>query len=163
MSQSSQETTSFGVFFNNVTGHQTITLLKRDSCEICEVFKNTLCYWTFTVGASDSFRFPGCNIFLKKRFRQICFSVNFSKFFRTSFDRTSLDDCFLSLSVNFEKFFTEKLLISWTSYRISTWRYGEKLFFTGAFQAFFTKTRSGHSKAFIYLKSLKIICKEVTL
>ena len=163
MSQSSQETTSFGVFFNNVTGHQTITLLKRDSCEICEVFKNTLCYWTSTVGASDSFRFPGCNIFFKKRFRQICFSVNFSKFFRTSFDRTPLDDSSLSLSVNFEKCFTKKLLISWTSCRISTWRYSEKLFFTSAFQAFFTRTRSGHSKAFIYLKSLKIICKKVTL
>ena len=149
MSQSSQETTSFGVFFNNVTGHQTITLLKRDSCEICEVFKNTLCYWTSTVGASDSFRFPGCNIFLKKRFRQICFSVNFSKFFRTSFDRTPLDDCSLSLSVNFEKCFTKKLLIS--------------IFLSLFFQAFFTRTRSGHSKAFIYLKSLKIICKKVTL
>ena len=34
--------------------------------------------------------------------------------------------------------------------------------FTGAFQAFDTRTRSSHSKAFIYLKSLIIICEEVS-
>ena len=72
----------------------------------------------------------------KKRFRQRCFSVNFAKFLRTSFDRTPPDDCFSSLSVNFQKFFgtpllystSVKLLISWTSCRISTSRYSEKLF-----------------------------------
>ena len=36
-----------------------------------------------------------------------------------------------------------------------------KNFFTGAFQAFYKRTRSGHSKAFISLKSLKTICQEV--
>ena len=32
---------------------------------------------------------------------------------------------------------------------------------TSAFQAFYKRTRSSYSKAFIYLKSLKIICEEV--
>ena len=36
-----------------------------------------------------------------------------------------------------------------------------KNYFTGAFQAFSTRTRSSHPKAFIYLKFLKIICEEV--
>ena len=36
-------------------------------------------------------------------------------------------------------------------------------YFTGAFQAFYAKARSSHSKAFIYLKSLKIIYEEVNL
>ena len=73
---------------------------------------------------------------LKKRFPQRCFPVNFAKFLRTSFDRAPPDDCFLSLSVNFKKFFgisllqntSEKLLIFCTSCRISTCRYSEKLF-----------------------------------
>ena len=38
-----------------------------------------------------------------------------------------------------------------------------KNYFKSAFQAFYTRTRSNHSKAFIYLKSLKIICEEVNL
>ena len=37
-----------------------------------------------------------------------------------------------------------------------------KNYFTGAFQAF-KRTRSSHSKVFIYLKSLKTICEEVNL
>ena len=38
-----------------------------------------------------------------------------------------------------------------------------KNYFTGAFQAFCTSSRSSHSKEFIYLKSLKTICEEVNL
>ena len=38
--------------------------------------------------------------------------MNFAKFSRTFFDRTPLDDCFLSLSVNFEKFLRAPLLFS---------------------------------------------------
>ena len=34
-----------------------------------------------------------------------------------------------------------------------------KNYFTGAFQAFYTKSRSSHSKAFIYLKSAHDQCK----
>ena len=36
-------------------------------------------------------------------------------------------------------------------------------YFTGVFQAFSTRTRSSYLKAFMYLKSLKIICEEVNL
>ena len=36
-----------------------------------------------------------------------------------------------------------------------------KNYFTGAIEAFYTRTRSSHLKAYIYLKYLKIICEEV--
>ena len=38
-----------------------------------------------------------------------------------------------------------------------------KNYFTGAFQAFYTRSRCSLSKAFIYLKSLETVCKEVNL
>ena len=84
------------------------TLLKRDSCEICEIFKNTLFYWTCPVAVSGRLRFPACN--LKNRFPRRCFSVNFAKILGTTFDRTPLDDFPLSLFVNFKKFFRTSLL-----------------------------------------------------
>ena len=36
-------------------------------------------------------------------------------------------------------------------------------YFIGAIQAFYTRTRSGHSKVFIYLKFLKTVFEEVNL
>ena len=53
--------------------------------------------------AFDSFRFPACN-FIKKETQKGHFYVNFAKFLRISFERTPRNDCFLSLSMNFEKF-----------------------------------------------------------
>ena len=38
-----------------------------------------------------------------------------------------------------------------------------KNYFTGASQVFYARPRSSHAKAFIYLKSVKIICEEVNL
>ena len=40
-------------------------LLKRYSCEICEIFRNTFIYCRSPVAASDNFKFPACN-FIKK-------------------------------------------------------------------------------------------------
>ena len=108
---------------------------------------------------------------LKKRFPQKSFSVNLAKFLRTSFDRALPDECFLSLSVIFKKFFrtfllhntSEKLLISCTSCSISSSRYSEELFHRCYSSIVYNNTRSSHLKAFIYLKSLKIICEEVNL
>ena len=63
------------------------------------------------VADSDSFRFLACN-FIKKEILAKMFFCEFAKFVRTYFDRTPPDDCFLSLSVNFEKFFRTLLLQS---------------------------------------------------
>ena len=38
-----------------------------------------------------------------------------------------------------------------------------KNFFASAFQAFYTRTRSSHSKVFIYVKPMKIILEEVII
>ena len=53
--------------------------------------------------------------------------------------------------------------ILWTSCRNSITRYSNKNYFRGAFQVFYKRSRSSHSKAFIYLKSLKTVCEEVNL
>ena len=119
---------------------RTTTLLKIDSntgfsCGICEIFKNTLSYRTSPVAGSDTFKFPACN-FIKKDNPAKLFFCEFCKIFKNifSFDRKPPDDCFLYLSVNFEKFFrilllyspSGKLLVSCTSCRISTTRYSIK-------------------------------------
>ena len=67
------------------------------------LFKNTFFYRTSPVVASDSFRFPACSL-LKKGLQQRRFYVNFPKFLRPSFNRTSLDDCFWCLHVTLRTF-----------------------------------------------------------
>ena len=90
--------------------------------------------------------------------------MNFAKFLRTSFVRTPPSDCFFSLSANFEKFVGTPLLYNPLFHvKVAQFQLVDtvKNYFTGAFQAFYTKNRSSHLKAFIYLKSLKITSKEV--
>ena len=135
----------------------------------CATFWEHLFYRTSPVADFDSFRFPACN-FIKKRLRQRCFSVNFAKFLRISVDRTPPDDCFLCYL---------RILRSYSDHLFSRAPLGNcllhvqvagfqppdkvKKYFTSAFQAFYTRTRSSNSKAFIYWKSLKMICEEVNL
>ena len=57
-----------------------------------------------------------------------------------------------------EHLFYEKLLISCTSCSISTSRCSGELFHRCFSSTVYKNTRSSHPKAFIYLKSLKIIC-----
>ena len=107
---------------------------------------------------------------LKKRLRQECFSVNFAKFLRTSFLLTKhhrmTASCIylwiLSFSEHFFHTAPPETAISCPGRRISTTRYSKKLFHR-SFQAFYTRTRSNHSKEFIDLKSLKTVCDEVYL
>ena len=75
----------------NFQALRTATLLKRDStptqvfsCEISEIFKNTLFYKTSPVVASDSFRFPACNS-IKKGTPATMFFCKFWKIFKNIF------------------------------------------------------------------------------
>ena len=109
-----------------------------------------------------------CATLLKKRFQQRPFFVNFAKFLRTSFDRTPPDGFFLSLSVNFKKFskhlFYRAPLRNCLLYvQVAEFQQVDtvKNYFIVAFQAVYTRARSSHSKAFLYLTSFKIICEEV--
>ena len=100
------------------------------------------------------------------------FFCEFWKIFKDIFFfvRTPPDDCFLCLlCVKFWVFQDTSLIehfrktaISCTRWRISTIRYSKKLFHR-SFQACCTRTISSHSKAFIYLKSLKTVCEKVNL
>ena len=85
---------------------------------------------------------------LKKRFPQRCFSVNFAKFLRTSFNRTPPDDCFLSLFVNLRSFsehlfYRAPLRNCLFHVQVSEFQPADtvKKYFTGAFQAFYTRVR----------------------
>ena len=78
--------------------------------------------------------------------------MDFAKFLRTSFDRTPLDDCFLCLSENFEKFFRTPLLQR-TAGEIIIFHVQVtdflppgtvKNYFTGAFFKSFLQERQGH-------------------
>ena len=119
------------------------------------LFKNTLFYRTSPVAVPENFSFPACNFIIKETTTKMFF-CEFCKIFKDifSFDRTPQDDCFLCLYVNFEFFRTlllehlRKTAISCTSWRISTTRYSKKLFHR-SFQAFYTRTRSSHSKVYL--------------
>ena len=121
------------------------------------------------MAAPKSFRFPACNFIIKETTAK-CFFVNFAKFLRTSFFWQSASGWLLVVFIcEFRVFqntsFIEdlwKTAISCTIWGISTTRYSKKLFHR-SFQAFNTRTRSSDSKAFIYLKSLKTVCEEVSV
>ena len=128
-------------------------------------FENTLFYRTDPVATPESFRFPACNFIIKETTAKMLL-CEFCKTFKDifSFDRTPKDDCFLCLPVNFEFFRT--LVLQGNS--------GKLLFCVQVeefqprdtvktFQAFYTRTRSSHSKAFTHLKFVKTVCEEVNL
>ena len=116
------------------------------------------------MAASDSFRFPPCNFIKKKDCSK---DVNFAKFLRTSFDRAPPDACFLSLSLNFERSFSEHLFYRAPlrnclfHVQVAAFQPADtvKNYFTGAIS--FIGILYENKKAFIYLKSLEIICEEV--
>ena len=134
-------------------------------------FLKASCFKEYLVAASEGFRFPAC-IFRRRRLWKRCFVVNFAKFIRKffSFDTTPPDDCFLRLSVNFEMFFRTLLLQSTSGKLLFYVRVVEfqltdtvKNYFTGAFQAIYTRSRCSHSKELIYLKIQKTVCEEGNL
>ena len=169
--QISQQSTCVGVFFNKVADPQNSNFIKKrlqhrfflvKFAKFC--FANHLQRLLLTVSG-----FQPATL-LKERLRERCFSVNFPKFLRTSFDRTPLDDCFLCLSVNlrsFSEYLVYRAPLGNCLFHVQAAEFQPpdtvKSYFTSALQAFYTRTRSSQSNAFIYLKSLKIICEEVII
>ena len=107
---------------------------------------------------------------LKKGLQQRRFSVRFAKFLRTSFYRTPPDDCFLCLPVilrSFSDHLFYRAPLGNCLFHVQVAEFQPpdtvKNYFTGAFQAFYTRSRDSQSKVFIYLKSLKTVCEEVNL
>ena len=180
-------------YLMNLQVQGTATLLKRNwmFSEFCELFKNknfaedlwaagsetpvrlfknTFFNRTFPVAASDSFRFPACN-FIKKETPAKMFICEFCKIFKNIFRQKHLRmtaSCvylWILRSFSDHLFYTAPLESYLFNPQVARFQPPDtvKKYFTSAFQAFYTKTRNSYSKAFIYLKSLKIICEEVNL
>ena len=94
------------------------TLSKIDSCEIWEILKNTLFYWTSRVAGFVSFMFPACN-FVKKKIPAKMLFCEFCKILKTSFYKTPPDDWFLSLSVNFSVYLLSSSVYLWSFQKTS--------------------------------------------
>ena len=94
-------------FFENFVNYSRKSIL-----HLWKVGSEHQCAFLRTPFFTEHLQFQGFNpaTLLKKRLRQRCLSENLAKILRTSFDRTSSDDSFLCLSVNFEKFSGTPLL-----------------------------------------------------
>ena len=111
------------------------TLLTRDSCEKCEIFKSTLFYWIPPVAVFDSFRFPACN-FIEKEIPAKMFFCEFCKIFKNIFWQNTSGWLLLVFICEFWDVFQNTSFIEHlgetailcTSCRISTTRYSKKLF-----------------------------------
>ena len=105
---------------------------------------------------------------LKKRLRKICFSVNFAKFLRTPFILTEhlrmTASCVYLWSL---RRFSEHFLYRAPLFYVQVAEFQPpdtvKNYSTGAPRTFYTRSRSSHSKAFICLKFLETVYKEVNL
>ena len=80
------------ILFNRVTDTAKCNFIKElvFFCEIYKIFKNIFfaehLQWLLLTVLGN---------FIRKKFRQRCFSVKLAKFLRTSFDRIPADDYFL--------------------------------------------------------------------
>ena len=134
------------------------------------LFKNTyIIYRTSSVAASDSFRFPAWN-FIKKKTPAKMFICEFCKIFKNIFRqkhlRMTASCVYLRIWRCFSDHLFHKAPLGNCLFHLQVAEvqppHTVKKYFTCAFQAFYTR-RSSYSKAFMYLKSLKIICEEVNL
>ena len=93
----------------------------------------------------------------KKRFWRRCFPVDFAKFLRTLFLQNTSGGSFWGFSEHL--FYRAPLRNYLFHVQVAEFQPADTVinYFSGAFQAFYTRTRRNHSKAFIYLESLRII------
>ena len=104
---------------------------------------------------------------LKKRFPQRSFSVNFAKhlFKHLLTEHLQMTAVYLWIlrSLSEHLFYRATLRNCLFHVQVAEFQQTDtvKNYFTGAFQAFYTRARSSRSKAFISLNALKIICEEV--
>ena len=121
----------------------------------------------------DSFMFPTCN-FIEKETPAKMFIYEFYKIFKNIFRqkhlRMTASSVYLWILRSFSSHLFHRVpLGNWLFHlQVAEFQAAHtvKKHFTSAFQAFHTRRRrrrSCYSKAFTYLKSLKIICEEVNL
>ena len=125
------------------------------SCKIYKIFKNTfltehLQWLLLTVSGFQPVTL------LKKRLRQRCFPVNIRKCLRTSFDRMPASCVYLWILRSFSEYLFYRAPMGNCLLHVQVAEFQPadtiKSYFTGACQAFYKRTRSNLSQAFIYLK-----------
>ena len=123
------------------------------SCKIYEIFKNTFLteHLQRLLLTVSGFQLVAL---LKKRLRQRCFPVNIRKCLRTSFDRMPASCVYLWILRSFFRFYRAPMGNCLFHVQVAEFQPADtvKSYFTGAFQAFYNRTRSSLSQAFIYLK-----------
>ena len=134
-------------FLIKLQASRTATFLDRDSCETCEIFNNTLFYWTSPVAASDSFRFSPCN-FIKKEIPAKMFFFEFCKISKNIFWQSTSGWLLLKFICEFWKVFQNISFIGhlWeTAYFMYKSQYFNQQIqwktIHRCFQAFYTRTR----------------------
>ena len=121
-------------------------------------FKEHLQWFLLTVSGSS------LQLYSLKETLAKMFICEFCKIFKNIFRQNTSGWLHLWILRSFSDhfFYRETACFMHKFKRISTTRCNKK-HFTSGFQVFYIRTRSSYSKAFIYLKSLKIICEEVNL
>ena len=174
--QISQGGTCVGVFFIKVAGPQNCNFIKkRLQCrffpvKIAKNFKNILFYRTSPVASSDSFRFPAC-ISIKKETPAKLLFCEFCKHFKNIFFFWQNTSGWLLLVFIcefwevFQNTFFIKVPLGNCLFHVEVAEFQPLDTMKNISQVLFKHFKSGksHSKAFMYLKSLEIICEEVHL
>ena len=115
------------------------------------------------MAASDSFRFPACNFIKRDSGKDNFLSVLqiFKNIFWQNTSRCLLLLFICEFWICSDRPFYRAPLGNWLFHvQVAGFQPPDavKRYLTGDFQVFYTRTRSSYSKAFIYLKSLRISC-----
>ena len=119
--------------------------------------------------ASDSFRFPACNV-IKKETPAKMLVYEFFKIFKTisrqKHLRMTASCVYLWILRSFSDHLFHKVPLGNCLFHLQVAEFQPpptvKKYFTSAFQAFYT-SRSSYSKSFMYLKYIKTICEKGNL
>ena len=174
--QISQKSTCVADFFKKVAGPQNCNFIKKRlqhkfySVKFVKFLETPYFaeYLQWLLLTISGFQPP---TLLKKRLPQ-CFSVSFTKLLRTSFLLTEhlrmTASCIcLWILRSFSEHFFYRAPLENCLFDVQVVEFQPpdtvKYYFTCAYQVFYTRTRSSHSKASIFLKSQKTICEDFNL
>ena len=143
----------------------TTTFLERDSSETCDIFKNTLFYWTSSMATSDSFRFQPCN-FIKKEIPAKTFFCEICTISKNSFWQNTSGSLHLKFICELWEAFQNISFVEhlWeTAYFMYKLQYFKQQIQWKTISQMLFKHFIQEREGLLYLKCLKIICEEVNL
>ena len=163
--QISQESTCIRVFFITVSGPQNCTFTNKRLKHRCipvkfaKVLRTLFLYNIF----SGCFLVSSLQFYKERDSEKDGFLLILQKIFENNFWENTSGWLLVRFICEFWEVFKNLSFIEhlWKTvyfvYKLQNFNH----YFTGAFQAFYTRTRSSHSKAFIYLKCLNSIYEDV--